>query len=96
MFDTYSNNMWTVRYSAIDRFQQAARKIIIRMRATKKLNSLKQTVINWKNRKISAKTNGKYIQVTCSDNFVFVVWIRVSYISYLSFIVMESCTFVCT
>ena len=46
-FDTYSNDMWAVRHSALSRFQQAARKIIIRRRAQMKLRSLKDATIDW-------------------------------------------------
>lgn len=47
-FDTYSNNMWAVRHAALNKFIQAARKIIIRNRALKKLKSLRTHMVEWR------------------------------------------------
>ena len=47
MFDTYSNDMWAVRHSAMWRLQQAAWKVIIRNRAERKLNGLRDMVEKW-------------------------------------------------
>jgi len=46
-FDLYSNNPWSTRHSATDRFTQAARKIILRIRATKNLQMLNTFLKNW-------------------------------------------------
>ncbi|XP_025093721.1 cilia- and flagella-associated protein 221-like isoform X2 [Pomacea canaliculata] len=45
LFDTLSNNAWATRYAAITRFVQAVRKVIIRNRAYKRLNSLQHLVV---------------------------------------------------
>ncbi|XP_067929901.1 cilia- and flagella-associated protein 221-like [Watersipora subatra] len=46
-FDLYSNNPWSTRHNATDRFTQAARKIILRNRATKNLRQLNGFLKNW-------------------------------------------------
>ncbi|KAK3108459.1 hypothetical protein FSP39_008303 [Pinctada imbricata] len=43
-FDTYTNNVWARRHSALHRFAQAARKTIIHMRADQKVEVLKRVV----------------------------------------------------
>ncbi|XP_033097701.1 cilia- and flagella-associated protein 221-like [Anneissia japonica] len=47
-FDTYTNDLWTLRYQAIVRFQQAARKYIIRSRVDKKLPVIRQLIADFK------------------------------------------------
>ncbi|KAH9519003.1 hypothetical protein Btru_008882 [Bulinus truncatus] len=41
-FDSYSNDLWDARHAALDRFVQAARKVIIRNRCDKRLRDLKK------------------------------------------------------
>lgn len=43
-FDLYRNNAWTNRHHALDRFQQAARKVLIQRRADKKVVMLRSMV----------------------------------------------------
>ncbi|KAK2149919.1 hypothetical protein LSH36_431g01010 [Paralvinella palmiformis] len=50
-FDLYKNDPWAVRHTALHRFQQAARRMIIRKRADTKLMSLRQMVIDWGEKK---------------------------------------------
>ncbi|XP_041366512.1 cilia- and flagella-associated protein 221-like [Gigantopelta aegis] len=52
-FDPYTNDMWAVRHAALNRFQQAARKVIIRLRAAYKLSSLRKVVVDWSRKKYS-------------------------------------------
>ena len=58
-FDTYSNDMWAVRHAALSRFQQAARKLIIRRRAEIKLCSLKDAMIDWSKAKATKSISRK-------------------------------------
>ncbi|KAJ8314379.1 hypothetical protein KUTeg_008940 [Tegillarca granosa] len=51
MFDTYTNNMWATRHSTLERFAQAARKVIIHMRVNEKLKSLRKMVDDWRKQK---------------------------------------------
>ncbi|XP_062604429.1 cilia- and flagella-associated protein 221-like isoform X2 [Saccostrea cucullata] len=44
MFDTYSNDLWATRHAALGKFAQAARKVIIHMRANWKIKVLKKVV----------------------------------------------------
>ncbi|KAF6023804.1 CFAP221 [Bugula neritina] len=46
-FDLYTNNPWSTRHSATDKFTQAARKIIMRNRAKKNLKQLNAFLKNW-------------------------------------------------
>ncbi|XP_060601443.1 cilia- and flagella-associated protein 221-like [Ruditapes philippinarum] len=46
-FDQYTNDMWHVRHSTLSRFAQAARKVIIRQRASSKLKSLNKMIEDW-------------------------------------------------
>lgn len=55
-FDTYTNDMWHVRHDALDKFAQAARKVIIRLRASHKLKSLKTLVDDWRQKKFAAES----------------------------------------
>ncbi|ESO95222.1 hypothetical protein LOTGIDRAFT_144748 [Lottia gigantea] len=50
-FDLYTNDLWAVRHAALDKFIQAARKIIIRNRGEAKLKSLRRVVIDWSKKK---------------------------------------------
>ncbi|KAK7486204.1 hypothetical protein BaRGS_00022527, partial [Batillaria attramentaria] len=50
-FDPYNNDTWATRHAALQRFIQAARKVIIRNRAAYKLNSLRSVVLEWSSRK---------------------------------------------
>ena len=59
-FDTYSNDMWAVRHAALSKFQQAARKIIIRRRAQIKLRSLRDAMIDWGKPKTTKSASRKY------------------------------------
>ncbi|MBN3293951.1 PCDP1 protein, partial [Polypterus senegalus] len=43
-FETYLNNPWEVRYRALKRFQQAAHKVLIRIRLSNRLETLKVLV----------------------------------------------------
>lgn len=52
-FDTYTNDMWHVRHAALDKFAQAARKVIIRQRASGKLQPLKKLVEDWRQKKFA-------------------------------------------
>lgn len=56
-FDTYSNNMWSVRHAAMSRLRQAAWKIIIRNRAEKKLSGLRDMVEQWGQRGFAIAEN---------------------------------------
>ncbi len=47
-FDPYHNDVWAARLAAIGRFQQAARKVIVRRRADRKLRLLREAMIEWK------------------------------------------------
>lgn len=49
-FDPYMNDVWATRNAALDRFIQAARKVIIRNRGEIKLNSLRSVVVDWGHR----------------------------------------------
>ncbi|XP_061186055.1 cilia- and flagella-associated protein 221-like [Saccostrea echinata] len=44
MFDTYSNDLWATRHAALGKFAQAARKVIIHLRANWKIKVLKKVV----------------------------------------------------
>lgn len=44
MFDTYSNDLWATRHAALGKFAQAARKVVIHMRANWKVKVLKKVV----------------------------------------------------
>ncbi|KAK3588715.1 hypothetical protein CHS0354_026034 [Potamilus streckersoni] len=55
-FDLYSNNMWAVRHSALDRFAQAARRVIIRQRAEFKLKSLRKVIVDWHKKRSYSET----------------------------------------
>ncbi len=48
-FDLYQNDLWTVRRAALSRFQQAARKIVVRRRARLRLALLKNACSEWTN-----------------------------------------------
>lgn len=50
-FDPYMNDVWAARNAALDRFIQAARKVIIRGRAEIKLKSLRNLVLKWAERR---------------------------------------------
>ncbi|KAK6165253.1 hypothetical protein SNE40_022213 [Patella caerulea] len=50
-FDPYNNDMWAVRHVALEKFVQAARKVIIRNRGEVKLKSLRKVVIDWSKKK---------------------------------------------
>ncbi|XP_074658961.1 cilia- and flagella-associated protein 221-like [Tubulanus polymorphus] len=50
-FDMYSNDSWAVRYYALNRFAQVARKIVLRQRIDYKLSLLKPLVDECKNSK---------------------------------------------
>ncbi|XP_052810008.1 cilia- and flagella-associated protein 221-like isoform X2 [Mya arenaria] len=54
-FDVYTNDMWHVRHKNLDRFAQAARKVIVRLRADWKLQSLKHFVADWQQKKYAAQ-----------------------------------------
>ncbi len=63
-FDTYTNDMWAVRHTALSRFQQAARKIIIRRRGDIRLASLKELMVDWaKHKKKTQLTQSKWNQL---------------------------------
>nr|CAB3230180.1 primary ciliary dyskinesia protein 1-like [Phallusia mammillata] len=47
-FDLYKNNSWSVRHRALSRFQQAARTVLIRCRADKKVKMLQKMVEDFK------------------------------------------------
>ncbi|XP_071958358.1 cilia- and flagella-associated protein 221-like [Antedon mediterranea] len=47
-FDTYKNNMWWLRHETINRFQQAARKVIIRNRVNKRLPIIRKLIDEFK------------------------------------------------
>lgn len=51
-FDLYKNNPWLNRHRALERFQQAARTILIRKRADKKVKMLRLMIENFKSGKI--------------------------------------------
>ena len=65
-FNTYSNDMWAVRHATLSRFQQAARKIIIRRRAQIKLLSLKDAMIDWSKPKTIKSTSREFLFWTFS------------------------------
>lgn len=48
-FDLYNDNPWLSRHRALERFQQAARTILIRKRADKKVKLLRIMIENFKN-----------------------------------------------
>lgn len=54
-FDKYTNDLWHVRHSTLGRFAQAARKVIIRQRATNKLKSLKKMIEDWHRKKFATE-----------------------------------------
>lgn len=54
-FDLYRNNPWLNRHRALDRFQQAARTVLIRRRADKKVKMLRQMIIGFKNGTLGAE-----------------------------------------
>ncbi|XP_039265844.2 cilia- and flagella-associated protein 221-like isoform X2 [Styela clava] len=54
-FDLYKNNPWLNRHKALERFQQAARTILIRKRADKKVKMLRQMIENFKSGNIDAQ-----------------------------------------
>lgn len=60
-FDTYTNDMWAVRHSALGLFQQAAWKIVLRNRAEKKLASLRDMVLNWGKQGFAVTDNSQWM-----------------------------------
>ncbi|RUS76179.1 hypothetical protein EGW08_016057, partial [Elysia chlorotica] len=58
-FDTYTNDMWAVRHAALNKFVQAARTIIIRLRAIWKLNSLRKDMVEWSRQRYEERSSGK-------------------------------------
>jgi len=61
-FDTYSNDMWAVRHAALDKFVQAARKIVIRNRAMKKLHSLQTYMMDWNKKKFNPNADADIVE----------------------------------
>ena len=57
-FDTYTNDLWAVRHKALNKFAQAARKVIIRSRAMVKLRSLANLVTEWKDKRYTSAISG--------------------------------------
>lgn len=56
-FDLYLNDEWRQRYMVLKRFIHAARKVIVRLRAVKNLNSISKHLDDWRRGKfISAPT----------------------------------------
>jgi hypothetical protein len=47
MFDTFKNKIWHLRYMALDKFIQGARKIVIKNRLVKVLNLLRKFINSW-------------------------------------------------
>lgn len=72
-FDTYTNDMWAVRHAALNRFVQAARTIIIRLRAIWKLNSLRKDMVEWSRQRYeersSANTREKMESLDLKEGF---------------------------
>lgn len=58
MFDTYTNDLWAVRHKALSKFAQAARKVIIRSRASLKLKSLAKLVTEWHDKRYTNLVTG--------------------------------------
>ncbi|GFO40892.1 cilia- and flagella-associated protein 221-like [Plakobranchus ocellatus] len=56
-FDTYTNDMWAVRHAALNKFVQAARTIIVRLRAIWKLNSLRKDMVEWSRQKYEERSS---------------------------------------
>lgn len=55
-FDTYTNDLWHRRHRALEKFAQAARKVIFRQRAAFKLKSLRKLVEDWHHKKYASQT----------------------------------------
>ena len=72
MFDTYSNNMWAVRHAAMWRMRQAAWKIIIRNRAEKKLDGLRDMVEKWGQHGFGMTENRTYTYLVLYEYAIFV------------------------
>ncbi|CAK8672316.1 unnamed protein product [Clavelina lepadiformis] len=62
-FDLYKNNPWSVRHRALTRFQQAARTIVIRCRADKKVVMLRKMIEDFKSGLLP-----EYLPTVTSDN----------------------------
>ena len=58
-FDTYTNDVWASRHASLWRFQQAARTVIIRTRADKKITGLRQMMLDWGANKYSNTVTGR-------------------------------------
>nr|XP_002733102.1 PREDICTED: primary ciliary dyskinesia protein 1-like [Saccoglossus kowalevskii] len=62
-FDTYTNDPWVLRHRAIGRFQQAAWKVIVRLRVNKRIRLVKQLVVDYR-----AGRAGREPSATYGDN----------------------------
>ena len=59
-FDTLKNKIWHLRYMAIDKFLQGARKIIIKNRLVKVLNLLRKFINSWNEAINDSSESGLY------------------------------------